>query len=69
MRVRKLRTFESFADFKTCNFFKKIPPKYLKVMENKNILKTSLGLKSKKASKIFDVLIKRKTCRQRYKFY
>ena len=40
------RTFEGFADFKTCNFLGKCNK--IKKYENKNNLRTYLGLKSKK---------------------
>ena len=53
MRVKKLkiknmlRIFEGYADFKTCKFVR-LHQNTQKVYENKNILRTSLGLKSKK---------------------
>ena len=42
-----LRIFEGYADFKTCKFAR-LHQNTQKVYENKNILRTSLGLKSKK---------------------
>ena len=43
-----LRTFEGFVDFKTCNFLENCTKILEKSTENKNMLRTSLGLRSKK---------------------